>query len=698
MNSIAPRKFVFAALLLLVVSTQLAFALSSMRVPAVDAGGEGILTSASVDVNPGTGEEYVNIVPFFSIETQQSSKAAITAATALAKVDRKDYDFFVKIVANAEVVDGPSGGAALGVLTYAELTGKRIRSDLAVTGSITSDGGIGKVGGIFKKAEAAAKAGIKVLVVPPDQSVQDGVDLTTYGPTKWGMQVLEARKLADVIKVAFTTEGSKVEQPENKQLPLILEKLNETSDLSKFKNLAAGKLLQARAAIEALKTKDANAPLINYSLRDLNTSAYQLEQGYYYSAANNAFLAIVGVQAYSLANRNKQDALAQLSQMEAQARALNVTAKTTANLEWAFAAELRKYWALQRLDEARDKAAGQTDPAILAQNLAAAQNWISSVSEFNEIAVGILGGTALDESKLRGAAAKAIASASNESAASPDSEGDFHLATARKAFSQGAYLAAYVDAVFARSFAIAVKKHADKTTQEALAATNGTDYYYSLKSSWAKLYFSHALYSKAEFERTGDASALLNALKLQELAGAIEQLVSNEIPRELGAPVQQGEQQIPLAQGNGNSTGEAGSANGSTGNKSGQGTMEISVITLPRAQAGFDSRHYIAGALIALVIAITALIYGIQSRKEVFAGTPQAQAGDLEKKLERLDEMLLEGKLGERNYDRLKQKYEGQYKQAKEVKPSTGLQAKAVAQPLKNAAKTPARKSSRNRR
>ena len=631
-----------------------------MHVPAVDANGEGILTSATVVVQAGSGEEYVNIIPFFSIETQQSSKGAIAAATDLAGVDRNKFDYFTKIVANAEVVDGPSGGAALGILTYAELTNKKIRSDFTATGTITPDGGIGKVGGVFKKAEAAAKAGVKVMAVPPEQSMQDGIDLATYAPTTWGMQVIEVKKLADLTKIAFTLEGSKVAQPENKQLPLVLEKLNQTTGLTGFKKLAAKKLAEAKSAIGGLSKNNPNAAIINSSLKDLNTSAYQLEQGYYYSSANNAFIAIVGVQAYSLANASKQESLNKLSQLEANARSLNFTPKTTANFEWAFAAQLRKHWALQRLQEAKDKAATETDPSLIAQSLAAAQNWVSSAPEFDSIAAGILGGQPLQESKLRSAAEKAIAKAANDSASSPDSEGAFHLSTARRAFSQGEYLTAWVDAVFADSFAKAVKQNADKTTNQAVAEMRNSSFYYQLKSSWAQLYFSHALYSKAEWERSGDANALVNALKLQELSLAIEQLVSKDVPTELA--IQAGTQ--PGLGAGENSSGSGKMTENET-NSGEQKKFDITIVTLPKKEAGLDSRYLIAGALIALVVSITALLYTIQSKRDEFTRTPQTRALEAQRKLDQLDEMLLEGKIGERNYERLKEKYAYQLKQAR---------------------------------
>ena len=643
-----PKKSLALVLLVLVVLPSIVFSKSVMKVPAVDAAGEGILTEVSVDIRPGTGEEFVNIVPFFSVETQQSSKSAIAAAASLAKADRRKYDFFIKILANAEVVDGPSGGAAIALLAYSELTGKKVRGDLTVTGSISADGAIGKVGGIFKKAEAASKLAIKLMVVPVEQAVQDGVDLTTYAPQKWGMQVIEARKLEDVVKVALTTEGTLVEQPQIIQKPLELVKLNETEATRPLKTIAEKKIAEARGALAEL---NASLPIVNATLRDLNASDYQLRQGYFYSSANTAFLVLVRIQSSNLSNHSKQELQQMVAEIEEKTGSVRAANKTTANFEWAFAGELRRFWAIQRLAEAKDRSvSSEFNPALVAQAIAASIQWLDSVNDFNEIAVGIAGGEALDENKLRPLAARKLAEAGNSSAAVPDSESLFHLSAGRRAFSSGAYLTALVDAAFATAFSSAVRKHGDKTSDEAVAEVLNYSRYYAFKSAWAQLYFSHALYNLGEWEKSGDASALLNALKLQELALEIEEIVSKQIPSELAAE--------PLEVGGGKAVSREGVSRGEAPK-----SLEVSVIPLPKSEKKFDARLFVAGALLVLVLSIAGLLYIIQQRREEFRKSPQARALELERKLDHLDEMLLGARVGERNYDRLKAKYEEQLKQ-----------------------------------
>jgi PDZ domain-containing protein len=79
-----------------------------------------------------------------------------------------DYHFPVDISIDTGNVGGPSAGLAftLGIidaLTPGDLTGG---DDVAVTGTISSDGTVGPVGGTGQKAAAVRNKGIKLFLVP----------------------------------------------------------------------------------------------------------------------------------------------------------------------------------------------------------------------------------------------------------------------------------------------------------------------------------------------------------------------------------------------------------------------------------------------------------------------------------------------------------------------------------------------------
>ncbi|MEM4653658.1 MAG: S16 family serine protease [Candidatus Nezhaarchaeales archaeon] len=120
----------------------------------------------------GEGRVFVSTTPKIGIELQEAAETAFKAAQKFTGVSASNMDLLLMVVGNESiyVVDGPSAGAAIAVLASSLLLNKSIRSDVIITGTIDEYGNIGQVGGIVYKAEAAAKAGAKIFLVPPGQS------------------------------------------------------------------------------------------------------------------------------------------------------------------------------------------------------------------------------------------------------------------------------------------------------------------------------------------------------------------------------------------------------------------------------------------------------------------------------------------------------------------------------------------------
>lgn len=80
----------------------------------------------------------------------------------------KENDFHIHIPEGAVPKDGPSAGITMATALFSAITGKRVRSDIAMTGEITLRGRVLPVGGLKEKILAARMAGMKEVLVPAE--------------------------------------------------------------------------------------------------------------------------------------------------------------------------------------------------------------------------------------------------------------------------------------------------------------------------------------------------------------------------------------------------------------------------------------------------------------------------------------------------------------------------------------------------
>ena len=85
-------------------------------------------------------------------------------------------DIHLHVPQGAIAKDGPSAGNALLSAIVSLLTGRRVRSDVAMTGEITLRGAVLPVGGIKSKVLAAHRAGIKTVVLP-ERNAKDLIEV-----------------------------------------------------------------------------------------------------------------------------------------------------------------------------------------------------------------------------------------------------------------------------------------------------------------------------------------------------------------------------------------------------------------------------------------------------------------------------------------------------------------------------------------
>lgn len=105
-------------------------------------------------------------------------------------------------------IDGPSGGAALTVGVLAAIRGLDLRDGVTMTGTISPDGSVGRVGLVPTKVRAASDAGFTLVLIPranaADRDPDTGLDVVALGESLG----IEVRPVADLgAAVAAFTGG-----------------------------------------------------------------------------------------------------------------------------------------------------------------------------------------------------------------------------------------------------------------------------------------------------------------------------------------------------------------------------------------------------------------------------------------------------------------------------------------------------------
>ncbi len=103
---------------------------------------------------------------------KESAQAAVTWVKSQADRLRIDpsvldnSDLHIHVPAGAIPKDGPSAGVAIATSLASLLTQRTVRADVAMTGEISLRGVVMPVGGIKEKCVAAARAGIRTVILP----------------------------------------------------------------------------------------------------------------------------------------------------------------------------------------------------------------------------------------------------------------------------------------------------------------------------------------------------------------------------------------------------------------------------------------------------------------------------------------------------------------------------------------------------
>jgi ATP-dependent Lon protease len=140
---------------------------------------------------------------------KESAQAAVTLIKAQAErlgIDAQIFeksDLHIHVPAGAVPKDGPSAGVAIFISLVSLLTQRTVRHDVAMTGEISLRGLVLPVGGIREKTAAAARSGIRTVILPA-RNRRDLEDVPAS--VREALQLVWAERVEDVIAAAFEGE------------------------------------------------------------------------------------------------------------------------------------------------------------------------------------------------------------------------------------------------------------------------------------------------------------------------------------------------------------------------------------------------------------------------------------------------------------------------------------------------------------
>ncbi|MDQ8161009.1 MAG: endopeptidase La [Gemmatimonadota bacterium] len=169
------------------------------------------------------GAEVVRVGPISLILTGQlgdvmkeSARAALTYATNNAEslgipADRvaSASEAHIHVPAGAIPKDGPSAGIAIALALVSEMSNRKVRRDVSMTGEITLRGRVLPIGGVKEKVLGAHRAGIKEVIIPKANEA----DLEDV-PAEVREQLIfhPVQTLREVLEIALVDRGRAVKE------------------------------------------------------------------------------------------------------------------------------------------------------------------------------------------------------------------------------------------------------------------------------------------------------------------------------------------------------------------------------------------------------------------------------------------------------------------------------------------------------
>lgn len=173
---------------------------------AVTGSDAGSVLPIMAEVTPAIGKEGGEVIATGMLKeiAQESIKNVSALLKKFTGKDVKNIDIHIQFIGTYMGVEGDSASVSVATAVVSAIEGIPVRQDLAMTGSLSVRGDVLPIGGVTYKIEAAAKAGIKTVLIPR-MNVGDVLIEERYKPL---VTIVPVDTIDDVLKYALVPENS----------------------------------------------------------------------------------------------------------------------------------------------------------------------------------------------------------------------------------------------------------------------------------------------------------------------------------------------------------------------------------------------------------------------------------------------------------------------------------------------------------
>jgi len=409
----------------------------------------GTLTTISLNVTYGNGQVSVIGPSSVGSSTIDSAQTAVAYAASYLGVNKNSYNFIYTINDKNVSVSGPSAGLAFTVLAISALSHTSLLHDFTLTGTISYNGSVGLIGGIYDKAGIAAEKGLSFIIAPYASSTSFERFMYYIVQQNYNIPIVMVSNVSQALPYVYGIRQPRMmnySMAESYNISAIPEaNLSCTScNLSAFSDLTNFTINFTRQTILGISSN--YSQLKSEMLNDTSQYSEIASKGYLYTAADFSFLTFIN--AFLLENvhdANITSARSLIGNVSNYCAMQTPPQLTNTNYEYVVGGEMRQE--LGNITAANAAAmlnTSQTTDGVLESiyTAASAAGWCLAANKMYSLAASMNGTPVTVSPSLANAANSAIDSASAYGSST-------YLDAAINEYKSGNYAAAIYAATYA---------------------------------------------------------------------------------------------------------------------------------------------------------------------------------------------------------------------------------------------------------